>query len=298
MYKYWAFGLHILSEIVFPEFLPFEFETPDVTIRLGKTPEILEGANVIHRVLTSMNDTEYLLKLINIANYYVTHGNKVTVEPLTSDSKSVRLFLLSNVMAAVLHQRNLIPLHASGIFCKGGVALFCGESGMGKSTLITALQQQGHAIFTDDVCVLQTQENGETKVVASYPMIKLWEDSFAKTGLEMANEADRIRPQLPKYARYYHGSFTTVALPVKSIFILNRSAHITEPELKPLAPMRAFAEIQKNTYRPLQMNAMQKRNVHFTAIAKLTASSTAYQVIRPEYHNSLEKLTSLIKIYL
>ena len=202
MYNYWGFGLTIASEIEFPEFLPYNFEEPDVIISLGKTPENLKGADVIKRVNVSMSPTEYLLKFVNIANYYVNLGNKIIVEPFAgADEKSVRLFLLSNAMAAILHQRDTISLHASAIEHNEGLVLFCGQSGAGKSTTVTMLQQQGYKIISDDVCVLKIEGDVIT-AVPSYPMVKLWEDSFAKTGLTIGEEAYKIRPQMPKYARF------------------------------------------------------------------------------------------------
>ncbi|EHQ27890.1 HPr kinase [Mucilaginibacter paludis] len=294
MYHYWGFGLHILSEIEFPELLPFEFDVPDVTIRLGKTPETLEGDDVVHRVRISMSPNEYLLKIHDIANYYVSGGKKVLVEIFPgADEKSVRLFMLSSAMAAVLHQRNLIPLHASGIFHKNGVVLFCGQSGAGKSTLVTALQQQGHHIFTDDVCVLYPQSDGSINATSSYPMAKLWADSLTRIGIT-STEENRIRPQLPKYARFFHDSFVTDSLPVKAVFVLERSAQITNAELTGLSKLEAFEKLQANAYRPAHIDAMGKRKLHFSFTSSLAASTMIYKISRPDNNDSVKQLIELI----
>jgi hypothetical protein len=296
MYQYWGFGLNIISEIEFPELLPCVFEIPDLSIRLGKTPETLTGTDVVQRVSVSMSPSEYLLKLFNIANYFAANGNEITVEfLLDADAKSVRLFLLSNAMAAILHQRNLIPLHASGILYKDGVVLFCGNSGAGKSTLITALQQKGYKVFTDDVCVLQKLPDGSIVVVPSYPMIKLWLDSFEKTGLEMTLEENRIRPQLPKYTTFFHDTFDIIPRQVKQLFVLEYSNLISGVQLQLLNTLQAFTEIQKNTYRPVQMNAMQKRNMHFEMISALTKGLTVYKSQRQTHANTITELVALIE---
>ena len=144
MYYYWGFGLKITSEIKFPELLPFEFvNPPDVHISIGTTPATLNGEDVVNMVQVSISATEYLLNLGNIAKYYAANGNRIIVEPLTgADEKSIRLFLLSNAMVALLHQRNMICLHASAIEYEDGVVLFCGQTGSGKSTLVSILQQK------------------------------------------------------------------------------------------------------------------------------------------------------------
>lgn len=298
MYYYWGFGLTIKSEMEFPELLSFEFEKADVTIRIGKTPEKLNGEDVIEKVRVSISPTEYLLKVLDIANYYAGNGNEIIIESLTgADEKSVRLFMLSNAMAAILHQRNMIPLHASAVHYEDGVVLFCGRSGAGKSTTATALQKQGYKIFSDDVCVLK-EIDGQLMVLPSYPMMKLWEDSFAKVGMEMAGEEDKIRPHLPKYARWYHSEFGIDPMPVKQIFIIDPSNQAEEVSIKKAGHLEAFQELQKNTYRPVQTSTMKKRDIHFMMISKLAGVAPVAKITRPQQGNSVEALASYIQAVL
>jgi hypothetical protein len=300
MYYYWGFGLKIASEIKFPELLTFEFATPpDVHIIFGITPVALNGNDVVNLVGVSISATEYLLKFINIANYYVTNGNKIIVKPLPgADEKSIRLFLLSNAMAALLHQRDVICLHASAIEYNDGIILFCGQTGSGKSTAVSMLQQKGHKIFSDDVCVLKPNDNGVIAAFSSYPMVKLWKDGFAKLGIEIPNEIYRVRPQLPKYACFYHEQFEVNAKPVKQIYILNKINQITELQIKKLSPLLAFSELQKNTYRKVQIDAMKKRDIHFKMMTSLSTTTSVYQVTRSEYGNSIAQIADLVELNL
>ncbi|OCX51627.1 serine kinase [Mucilaginibacter sp. PPCGB 2223] len=294
MHQYWGFGLLISSEIEFPEFLPFAFtEAPDLTINLGAVPAELTAEGVVKKVKVSITATEYLQKL-PVATYYVANGNQIIVEPKPdADEKSIRLFLLSNAMAAVLHQRNSIPLHASAVMLDEGIAIFCGPSGAGKSTTATMLQQKGYKVFSDDVCVLKV-DGDQVTAVPSYPMIKLWADTFHKAGLDMATEEEKIRPQLPKFARFYHDEFDILPKTVKYIFLLDSNNTIDEVSIKPLASIAAFAQLQRNTYRPVQMNAMQKRNQHFAAITRLTNAAPIYRISRPLGENTLTRVIELI----
>lgn len=301
-YEYWGYGLTIRSEIQFPELLVYPFSgEADLNIIIGTTPEILAGDNVVNRVGVSITPNAYLLKIAGIAGYYAENGNTVIVQPAPgADDRSIRLFLLSNAMAAILHQRNIIPLHASAIKYQDGIALICGDSDAGKSTTLSMLQQHGYQIFSDEVCVLQPAAKiaNSVKAYASYPALKLWEDSFAMLNLEKGGEEARIRPRILKYNRFYHEAFDTRALPVKVVFVLETNNHAATPQALKLGTIPAFRALEQNTYKYEQVTAMQKRDVLFGAISRLTASVSIYQISRPKAQNTLTDVAELIKTYL
>jgi hypothetical protein len=245
-----------------------------------------------------MSPKEYLQKVRHIADYYVCNGNEIRIQPHpAADEKSVRLFMLSNAMAAILHQRNSIPLHASGIFYQDGVALFCGPSGMGKSTLVTALEKKGYKIFSDDVCVLKTVVNNDQTVMAvpSYPMMKLWLDSFAKTGLELPDDEAKLRPNLAKFGRFYHEDYQTAAMPIRRVFLLNTHNLHQQPGIQKMGSIESFNALQRNTYRHVQMDGMKKRSHHFAIVSRLAASVSVYRINRPQHLNTIDELSALIE---
>jgi hypothetical protein len=296
MYTYWGFGLNIKSDIEFPELMPAEFEKADINIHISNVPLQLDGEPVVNRVNVSMNVTEYLHTIPNVANYYVANGNEIRIEPQPgADEKSIRLFLLSNAMAAILHQRGMIPLHASAVYHDDGIALFCGRSGAGKSTMATALQQRGYTVFSDDVCVLDNDTDNRLVALPSYPMIKLWEDSFVKIGLDSAKETDKIRPEMAKYARFYHNEFNTASQKIKRVFILDVNNSNDAIEIKKLGPIAAFKALQQNTYRHVQMNGMKKRDIHFGMMSKLAGEVSVYKVTRPTDGNTIDALITQVQ---
>lgn len=301
MYRYWGYGLHIESELEFPELLPREFvDEPDLKISYGETPSAITGDNVVHKSNCSISPDQYLLWL-PVARYYVSSGKSILVSPSKgSDEKSVRLFLLSNAMAAILHQRNEIMLHASAVCVKGGVVLFCGHSGAGKSTIAASLQARGYQIFSDDVCILK-RENAidEVKVSPTYPMMKLWEDSFEKLGLKKPDSDMEIRPGVNKYSKFIHTNYQTDSMPVLKIFLLNPAENGSEEvSIQSLTPTTSFMKIQSQTYRTGQINAMGMHGQHFLTISALIAKVPVYEISRKSSDNTVAQLAEKVIHYL
>jgi hypothetical protein len=283
MHQYWGFGLNIESEIQFPELLPLSFDAADVTIRIGTAPERLIGKDVIAHSHLSISSTEYLLDVPAVAKYFVVDGNSITIPPYpTAEKNSIRLFMLSNAMAAILHQQKKIPFHASGIILNEELILFTGPSGIGKSTTLLGLMQKGYDLFTDDVCVLsQNETTGKIEAVPSYPMMKLWENTINYLS---SHEIKRhqLRPNIGKYGVLQHNVFRTAKFPVKKVFLLNISTESTvDFAVHTLGNIEAFNALQQNAYRRDYIKMMQLNAVHFSIISKMAAQCEVLQIERP-----------------
>lgn len=51
-----------------------------------------------------------------IAGYYVTEGDTIVIEHESNTAdEEVLLFLMGSAMGALLHWRNILPLHGNGI---------------------------------------------------------------------------------------------------------------------------------------------------------------------------------------
>lgn len=111
-----------VTELLLPELplaAPEEGERP-VNIRLGATPATL-SAPLATAESYEANDTEFLLRLPGIANYYVRDGVEIVVHPDAGGPElDVRSYLMGNLFAVLCHQRGLLPLHASAIAAPRG----------------------------------------------------------------------------------------------------------------------------------------------------------------------------------
>jgi hypothetical protein len=282
MFYYTAFGFNIATELEFPElFISKNHIDIDVHIKVGIAPKFLEDGVTTNPELWVTPD-RYLIHFKEVAWYY------------SENAKSLRLLLLCNAMAAIIHQRKLIPLHASGIISKNGVVLVVGHSGAGKSTTIKALTKRDHKIFTDDVCVLKLLDK---KIFAtpSYPMMKLWENSFDLLQLGNTNEDHKLKFDINKYGVFFHDEFISEWKPVIKIFNIVKSDEEDEVQIEKQNGIEAFIIIGENTYRNQYVEPMKLNSLHFEMVSSLLKQCDVYKVTRPSYIDSISDVVEIIE---
>ena len=175
---YYIFGLNIASVVLLPSRPVHHLQpdaTPDVIIEYGKTPPELTNPR-IKGVRYQAAPSEFLLWVDNVARYYVRDGNQITIMPEAgANDDDILVFLMGSAMGALLHQRNMLVLHAGAIAVNGESVIFCGRSGIGKSTLAAGFHRRGYPFLADDVCAITTH-NGRPAVIPGFPRLKLWDD--------------------------------------------------------------------------------------------------------------------------
>jgi ABC-type cobalamin/Fe3+-siderophores transport system ATPase subunit len=293
-YKYFGFGLHILSQIEFPEFLPADFEIEDINVVIDKIPEIFHTYHDYSKVFSDISEESYFLNIPNVAKYYASNGNLVVLEPFPgSDHQSIRMFFLSSVMAALLVQRHQILLHASAIIHENELVLFLGESGAGKSSIAAEMTKRGYPLFSDDICVLQSNENKDQKMTAysSYPMMKLWEKTINALDDERFITSHKIRPNAEKFGYFFHEFFKTKPLAVKKIMILSPNSLLAEYESKKISGIEAFELLSKNTYRGHFILDNQIQKIHFESISQLIKNTEIFLLSRPIEKSDIKTFT-------
>lgn len=297
MYKYFGFGLNIASEIEMPELLPSNFSTHDLVIKMGEVPQSVSGEQVFSKRFFSLGEHEYILNVKDICRYYAKDGNTITVQPepqSEEDWKSIRVFLLGSVMAVILHQRGLLPMHASAIVKDGGLVLFMGNSGAGKSTLLANLLKNGFKVFTDDICILKQSEKGEITGAGSYPIIKLWGDAIKQLDEERFDTSYKLRPHLPKFGQFFHDEFEKGRLPVSKLFVLEPSNLVDKLTCTQLKGIEAFKALEKQAYRHRLLTGKTMRPMHFKMISTLLQNAPIYQITRPAQSQTIEEVYNTI----
>ncbi|MCZ2475896.1 hypothetical protein G9H61_10585 [Aquirufa ecclesiirivi] len=286
LFNYWAFGLKIQSDIEFPEFVNAEFDMTDLVISSRKVSNKLKSKPLIEENKEAINEDEYYLEVDNVAKYYAYQGKIIDVDinPL-ADSRTIRIYLLATVMAAVLHQRNTIPLHASSIKWKNGLIIISGDSGTGKSTTVSGLLKSGYSIFSDDVIVLKHEENQEVQARASYPMIKLWDDAIEKLQSELfENRNFVVKPGYDKFGFFFHEQFDRNSYPIKMILVL-KIKEVDQVEYQELHGGEAFKEFIAQSYRPNLLHSNSLRALNYAMLVAILKNAKLVVVNRPSVCN-------------
>ncbi|HEX3012547.1 MAG TPA: hypothetical protein VHQ70_11080 [Syntrophomonadaceae bacterium] len=291
-YSYTAFGLIIHSQIEIPELLPAD-GVPDVVVRLDKVPVHLENPSSTG-VRFEASPHEFLLSLDTVGRYLVSGGKEIIIEPFSGVTMNdVRVFLLSSVFAALLHQRGCLVLHGSCIENNGAAIIFSGVSGIGKSTLATAFYQKGYHILCDDLTVVEIGEDDTPYVIPGVPSMKLWHDALQKLG-QNADSLVMVREMMQKYRVNIVNQYCSQPLPLKRIYILGSDLEdkIRITELNSFEKMRV---INNNTFRKRFLEGQGVKPIHFKQCALLAQKVRVFKVLRPRAEFLLGELLSTLE---
>jgi hypothetical protein len=290
-YRYSIFGLIIDTCLEFPELIPCD-GVPDIHVRWGEVPHALAES----RKSTARFQAKpgYLLFTAeHVARLLISNGNQVLLEKLPdAEDAAVRAFVLGSALGAILHQRGLLPIHASGIKTGDGCVMFCGRPGTGKSTLAGMFLQRGFELHADDICVIGVDKKGTPWVYPAYPQLKLWGDALEKMG----NEPSAYRPLqslTEKFAVPAH-RFSREPLTIKKIFIL--SPHEKDGiEITPITGMNKYRALKYQTYRRRFLEGLGAAVSHFHAASCVGGMVPLYRVHRPKNRFLLNELVDLLE---
>lgn len=292
-YYYHVFGLSVQSALACPELLPApETQSPDIVIHYGAVPESLENA-VDSGARWQTAPGIYLLNLKRVARFQVRDGREILLEPAAGvEEDTIRIFLLSTCLSILLHQRKLFALHCSGIHTERGAVLFSGNSGMGKSTLVSAFLQRGYKILADDMLALTFSDDGQVIALPGFPQVKLWADSADALG----RSTDGLRRVMQEYDRFFVPEiekFDATPTRLHAIYFL-RTHNTPEFRLEPLAHTLRFNAMLDNTWQKLTLPGLGLREWHFQTAARIASLVYAARLTRPREPLQLPRITDLI----
>ncbi len=266
---------------------------PDVVVRWGDVPQAPPSA-LAAGPLRQVTKEEARFGLPGVARLLVRGGNEIVVERQPdADDEMIRLLLLGTGAALLLHQRGLLPLHASAVVTPSGAALFMGHSGAGKSTLLNEFLRRGYSMLAEDLAAVRLDADGRAWVEPGVQVTKLWADSAAVLG-QITDGLPQVRPELEKYVIPVTGPLATQAAPLAAIYVL--AAH-NQPTivLEERRDARKFNALLDHTWQKLVVKRMGLHGAHFQRAVAVANQARIVRVSRPEGEFRLTELADAIE---
>lgn len=265
---YYNYGLHIRSEILCPELMPYTQpgESPEVTIRLlSNLPNVTES---FENRYYEVRPRTFRMAVAGVAKYVVEDGSRISVEPATGASpEEVRLFLLGSAMGALLYQRGLFPLHGSAIETQWGAMIFVGSQGIGKSTLAAQFHRKGYRVLSDDVSAVASKPGG-LEVLPALAHFRLCADAYERLGVlhDASFNVDKFVAPLGE-------GYCSHPVPLQAIHVLADQEN-GEADFKLLRGFDRVKCLLENLYRPQYLHG-QSTQSDLMRMASLVARKSA-----------------------
>jgi hypothetical protein len=294
LYRYTAYGLTIDSDVPLPELLPVEARSArnpvpalsrhdhNVEIRLGRVDRSSAHTPLGGNVQWA-RPRDICLHYPEVGSYHIVDGRRITID-LTpdADDRAVRLYLLGPVLGILLHQRDLLVIHASAVSVDGRVAVFAAEKGEGKSTLAAAMHARGHKLVTDDLLPVDLTDPNCLLVQPGFPQLKLMPEAAAQL-TDDPESLPRLHPDYDKRATPV-SDLVNEQLPLSRIFILETA---DDDAIETIAPQQRFIELVRHSYLAVLLGATGEGAHHFRQVVTLAAH---VPVLKLKRRRSLEAL--------
>jgi hypothetical protein len=159
---------------------------------------LVQGAGVVQNPLYAtgnlqVSQREFSLAVPAVGSFFARDGREVEFSVLPgADPGWVQLYLNSQVLVALLHQRKIINFHASSFVLDGRGVMILGDTGAGKTSLTLAFAMKGAGFLSDDLTPVIFKDSRPY----IWPLnrdVKLREDTVAQLGIsrDMLKDAER-----------------------------------------------------------------------------------------------------------
>ena len=244
----------------------------------------------------AMLENGYLLRFPDLCDFILeTRRRHILIIPHeTLDANTIEHLLVDQVLPRLLAHEGHLLLHACAVDIEGRTVLFLGKSGWGKSTLAALLHHAGYTLYSDD-CVLLQSHNSNWHTVATYPSLRLYEDSIENI---FAN--DSLLSPVSEYSDKQRIALTIAsaqaAPPLHALYFLSDPQKASaDIQITKMQPANTCIEIIERSFRLDLGNRMQSKQLMISAAA-LTQSIPAYRLsYLHDFQNNSRLLAQLIQ---
>ncbi len=195
----------------------------------------------------------FLMTVKGIGTFSITGRAEAVIEPAPGVSIERTLpYFYGTVVSVLLHMHKLFPLHASAVLGNDGVEMFCGPSGIGKSTLAINLAQRGWPLFSDDKIVLRADPILKRfTAVPSMRAIRLWKDTLSK--LDDASQLRGGTPVIDRKDKFQFNMDDQMYDRIhfaRRIFVIRKSSETDEVRIGMVRGEQKIEVIRRQVHRP------------------------------------------------
>jgi hypothetical protein len=295
VWRYRFCGLVVDSDLELPTGLASDCKTSDadVVISSGEVPMLLEDPE-IGGYNWQVSANRSLLRIHGIARFLVTGGRRIVYTP--EDGASTRQatpYLSGSAFGMVLRQRGMSVLHAATVKVGDRAVALCGPSGAGKSTLAATLERNGYQHITDDLCVIDIEDNCAV-VRPDGQYLRLSDQAIERLRIE-----DRRGHPLPgakgKFCIAPSGEASCDPIPLAAIYELVETSEKVRLGITSLNPTSGAAMLYRNRYRPNPLPKVEQRAGHFFYSARIMQNTSLFQLARDWDIDTLDRTVNQLE---
>lgn len=307
-HQYTVFGIDVISEMELKALMPSkdDYLSQKIYVKWAKVEKPQEGLpNTMYTKNTVLNPTFFYLILKDVAQFHLTKIDEHTLQieiDLLDENEIDMMFtwLYGSLITAALMMLNHFALHASGVLVNDNVHIFCGESGIGKSTIAAQLRSKGYPLFTDDKCVLKWSESSKQFLAQpSLQIIRLWKDATDKIeDVSFLNDKTAVTGRVEKYQ--YQIEDEAISQTPKALAQINIITQVEENgilSLEQLSGMEKLNYLIEQTHRKGYIKYLGKTKIHWDFLSQLVNEVPVNIIYRPQ-NTSIENFVAFVEQHL
>lgn len=293
---YQLYNLIIRTDILFPELQPTQNSEADLIIS-EVTDDYFEivnssknGSFYGNYIAYEKSEEALLITIQDVGKFFLNQQNEILFFRFDNvDDNTIRTYILGTCLGFFLIRKGLFAFHGSAVQTTGGIVIFVGDSGVGKSTTAAKFLKEGHKILTDDVCLIEISDDNRLVAYPSLQRIKLWDDSSAALGIEKSTLV-QIMPNWEKM-QYPVQNHDIIGSREQVLLIYELCPEEREEiEIDNLSGNEKLLTLLKNRYKIEAAPIFDQEKNHFMLTSKIAQNITVKRIKRPLGRFNLDKL--------
>jgi hypothetical protein len=234
----------------------------------------------------------------NVADFEVKGGQSIRIWPADGAAqKDIEIFLLGPVWGALCHQRGVLPLHASAVLTKAGIAAFAGHSGAGKSTTGALMGSLGYELVADDLLPVSLNQD---LVPGAWPYLrrlKLHRESFGQLAL---TPTEAVGQTLDKEKCFAHPRLSgrDEWSKLERVYLLEIDQTCSSVSIERITGAEAIRAFVDQTYHFQFIVGSSRLSDHLKFCARLASEIPLFRLRRPPSLGIRKDVGSLIRGHL